>query len=346
MSIRVDDQFQVDLRIVPGQSFGAALQYFTGSKDHNVAVRSRARKMGFTINEYGAAKLDKPDTYVAGRTEEELYALLGLQWIAPEFREGRHELQWAEMPNSAPQVIDVNDIVCDLHMHTTQSDGNHSLEQMAAAAQQRGLKHIAITDHSKRVSMARGLDEARLLAQWAEIDRFNAQQPGEFRVLKGVECDVLEAGPLDIADEVLAQADWVIASVHYGQKQSREQITERIVGALRNPHVDIIAHPTGRLIGSRPPYEVDLAAVFEAAVEYKKALELNSSPMRLDLSEVNLMAACAAGIPIAINTDAHSIDGLDAMHYGVLQARRAGIEKGQVINTWPLSRLLSWLQHA
>jgi DNA polymerase (family 10) len=219
---------------------------------------------------------------------------------------------------------------------------------MAAAAHDRGLKYIAITDHSKRVSMARGLTADRLLAQWEEIDAFNRahkKRGHTVHVLKGVECDILEAGPMDLPDEVLARADWVVASVHYGQKQTREQITDRIVGALRNPHVDCIAHPTGRLIGRRPPYEVDLQAVFQAAVEFGKALELNAHPMRLDLSETCLISAIAAGIPIAINTDAHSIDGLDMLTFGITQARRAGILRHQVLNTWPLSKLTEWLKH-
>lgn len=344
MSIRVDDQFQVDLRVVPTESFGAALQYFTGSKEHNVAIRSRARKMGLTVNEYGVARLDEPDKIFAGESEEELYQALGLQWIAPELREGRREIEWAESGRKPPQLVELSDIIADLHMHTTASDGSHSIEEMASAAKRRGLQYIAITDHSKRVSMARGLDEVRLLDQWKTIDEFNSRSDDGFRVLKGIECDILEAGPMDLADEILAQADWVIASVHYGQKQSRQQITDRILGALANPHVDVIAHPTGRLLGSRPPYDVDMEAVIQAAVEHGKALELNASPMRLDLSEPNLMAAASAGVPIAIDTDAHSIDGLEVMHYGVTQARRALIEKDQVINTWSLTKFFNFVQ--
>ncbi len=344
MSIRVDEQFQVDLRVVPAEAFGAALQYFTGSKEHNVAIRGRARKMGMTVNEYGVAKLDQPDKTFAGSTEEELYRVLGLSWIAPELREGRKELEWAELGKSPPPLIELSDIIADLHMHTTATDGANSIEEMAAAAKSRDLKYIAITDHSKRVSMARGLDSERLLAQWKTIDELNARSDDGFRILKGIECDILESGPLDLPEEVLAQADWVIGSIHYGQKQSREQITDRIVGALRSPHVDLIAHPTGRLLGSRPPYDVDMEAVIQAAVENGKALELNASPMRLDLCELHLMAAVRAGIPIAIDTDAHSLDGMDVMRYGVTQARRAGIEKGQVINTWPLEKLLTFVQ--
>ncbi|GAB5404546.1 MAG: DNA polymerase/3'-5' exonuclease PolX [Aureliella sp.] len=344
MSIRVDEQFQVDLRVVPAASFGAALQYFTGSKEHNVAVRSRARKLGMTVNEYGVAKLDSPEEYIAGETEESVYEVLGLQWVSPELREGRQELSWSSGEGKLPDLVELQHVVSDLHMHTTATDGSASIAEMAAAAKERGLSFIAITDHSKRVSMAMGLDEARLLAQWEEVDRYNAEQTNGVRVLKGIECDILEAGGMDLSDEVLAQADWVIGSVHYGQKQPRDQITKRILGALENPHVDIIAHPTGRLLGSRPPYEVDLHAVIEAAAEHGKALELNASPRRLDLSEENLMLAIRSGIPIAINTDAHSPDGLDVMRFGIKQARRAGIKKDQVINTWSLEKLVKWLQ--
>lgn len=342
MSIRVESQFQVDLRVVPEESFGAALQYFTGSKEHNVAIRSRARKMGMSVNEYGITMLDSEAPPVCGATEEDLYAKLGLNWIPPELREGRREIDWAEQGSSIPPLITAEDIVCDLHMHTTASDGSNTIGEMITAARSRGLKYIAITDHSKRVSMARGLNEDRLLEQWAQIDEINKSLEDGFRVLKGVECDILEAGPLDIVDEVLAQADWVVASVHYGQKQSRDEITARIVGALENPNVDAIAHPTGRLIGSRPPYEVDLEKVIETAARFSKALELNASPYRLDLCEQHLMQAVSAGIPIAINTDAHSTEGLEAIYYGIVQARRAGLLKTQVLNTWPVEQLLKW----
>ncbi len=343
MSIRIDEYFQVDLRVVAEEAFGAALQYFTGSKEHNVAVRSRARKLGLTVNEYGVAKIDAPDEYLAGRSEEELYHALQLNWIPPELREGRHELQWAEFGQSFPALVELVDIIADLHMHTHATDGANSMDEMAEAARRRGRQYIAITDHSKRVSMARGLDEGRLLEQWQAVDAFNARQTDEFRILKGIECDILEAGPLDLSDEVLAQADWVIASVHYGQKQSRQQITDRILGALRNPHVDLLAHPTGRLLGSRPPYEVDMQAVFQAAVEFRKFLELNASPMRLDLSEQHLLMAASMHIPISINTDAHALEGMDVMRFGVQQARRAGLLKTQVVNTWPLEELRQWL---
>ncbi len=342
MSIRVDDQFQVDLRVVPSASFGAAWQYFTGSKEHNVAVRSLARKLGLTLNEYGVARLDAPEETFAGESEEAVYGALGLAWIPPELREGRKELSWAAKGGEFPDLVQAEHIVCDLHMHTHASDGQNSMDEMAAAARARGLTHIAITDHSQRVSMARGLNADRLLLQWSEIDEWNKRSNGKFRILKGIECDILENGPLDLPDEVLAQADWVVASVHYGQKQSKEQITERILGALKNPHVDAIAHPTGRLLGQRPAYDLDLQAVIHCAADYGKALELNANPVRLDLSDQHLIAAANAGVPICINSDAHSIDGLDVMRYGIIQARRAGLLRSQVLNTWPLDQLLAW----
>jgi DNA polymerase (family 10) len=337
MSIRLDTGLQVDLRVVPAESFGAALQYFTGSKDHNVILRGLAKDRGLKINEYGVFRGERS---IAGRTEEEVYAVMDLPCFPPELREARREFQWAAA-GKLPELVDVADIQGDLHMHTTATDGKNSLEEMVAAAQARGLKYIAITDHSKRVSMANGLDGPRLRQQWDEIDRLNGRLRG-FRVLKGVEVDILEPGGLDLEDDVLAEADWVVASVHYGQKQPREQITRRIVGALVNPHVSAIAHPTGRLINRRPPYEVDLEAVFKAAADHGKLLELNCNPQRLDLDDVACAAAQAHGIPIVISTDAHSTTGLDCLKYGILQARRAGLTKADVANTrsWAQMRKL------
>lgn len=328
MSIRLAVGLQVDLRVVPAESFGAALQYFTGSKDHNVMLRGRAKNEGLKINEYGVFRGDK---YIAGRTEKDVYAALGLPCFPPEIREARREFEWAEA-GQLPQLIELEDLQGDLHMHTTETDGKATLEEMVAAAKARGLKYIAITDHSKRVSMANGLDGRRLLQQWAEIDRLNEKVKG-IKVLKGVEVDILEKGGLDIEDEVLSQADWIVASVHYGQNQPREQITRRIVEALQNPYVSAIAHPTGRLINRRKSYEVDLEAVFKTAREHGKFLELNANPSRLDLDDVACAAAKNHGIPIVISTDAHSVDGLATMRYGVLQARRAGLTKDDVANT-------------
>lgn len=333
MSVRLKNGFQVDLRVVPRESFGAAWQYFTGSKEHNVVLRGRAKQQGLKVNEYGVFRVtDEQEQYVAGAAEPDVYAALGLPWIPPELREARREFEWADA-HALPDLITEQDIVGDLHMHTTETDGLASLEEMVAAAQKRGLKYVAITDHSQRVTMARGLDAPRLLRQWAEIDRLNTRLGSSFRVLKGIEVDILEKGGLDLPDDVLAQADWVVASVHYGQRQPLEQITSRIVDALASPHVDAIAHPTGRLLNRREPYAVDLAAVLQAARQYGKILELNAHPSRLDLDDVQCAAAKALGVPIVISTDAHNVEGLEVMRYGVLQARRGGLTRADVVNT-------------
>ncbi len=278
MSVRLSSGLQIDLRVVPRESFGAALQYFTGSKEHNVVLRGRAKQQGLKINEYGVYRLDgEAERPVAGAVEEDVYAALGLPLIAPELREARHEFQWADA-GEMPALVRADDVQGDLHMHTTETDGLASLEEMVAGARARGLRYIAITDHSQRVTMARGLDPQRLLRQWSQIDEMNRCSDGQFTILKGIEVDILEKGGLDIPDEVLAQADWVVASVHYGQRQSREQITRRIVGAIENPYVCAIAHPTGRLINRRDPYEVDIESVLQAAREHGKMMELNAHP--------------------------------------------------------------------
>jgi DNA polymerase (family 10) len=271
--------------------------------------------------------------YVAGRTEEEVYAALDLPWFPPEMREAREEFNWAAA-GALPELILPSDIRGDLHMHTDATDGQATLAEMIDAARALGLEYIAITDHSKRVSMARGLDAERVRRQWREIDLIN-RDLDNFVVLKGIECDILEKGGMDLPDDVLAEADWVIASVHYGQQQPRQQITERILGALENPHVDVIAHPTGRLINHRNPYEVDMDAVMAAAARHGKMLELNSNPARLDLDDVHCATARRLGIPIVISTDAHSTAGMDVMQYGVLQARRAGLTATHVANARP-----------
>ena len=338
MSIRLDTGLQVDLRVVPAESFGAALQYFTGSQAHNVHLRGMARQQGLKINEYGLFRLDGDhEVYLAGADEADVYAALELPCFPPELREARQEFEWAEQ-GKLPVLIEQADIRGDLHMHTTASDGQGTLAEMVAAARRRGLHYIAITDHSQRVTMANGLTPARLLAQWQEIDAFNEQLDSPFVVLKGVECDILEKGGMDIPDEVLAQADWVLGAVHYGQTQSRAQITARILGAIENPHVDAIAHPTGRLINRREAYEVDLKEIYAAAAQYGKFLELNAHPSRLDLHDIACAAAKAHGIRIVISTDAHQTEGLDCLRYGILQARRAGLTKHDVVNT------LTWKQ--
>ena len=335
MSVRLSNGLSVDLRVVPAESFGAALQYFTGSKDHNVVLRGMARQQGLRINEYGVYRVQGNDQqYVAGAEEADVYAALDLPWFPPELRESRCEFEWAQ-ERSLPELIQLSDIRGDLHMHTTATDGKATLEEMIEAAQRRGLSYIAITDHSQRVSMARGLDATRLCAQWDQIDRLNSEWNGDFTVLKGIECDILEKGGMDLPDDVLAHGDWVLASVHYGQKQPRRQITDRILGAIDNPHVTAIAHPTGRLLNQREPYDVDMDEIFAAAAQHGKMLELNANPHRLDLNEIHCAAAKQYGIPIVINTDAHSITGLDVMRFGILQARRGGLTKNDVANTRP-----------
>jgi len=333
VSIRVDKAFQVDMRVVAPEQFGAALQYFTGSQAHNIHVRRLAKDRGLKINEYGVFK-DDDQTPVAGKTEEDVYAAIGLPWIPPELREDRNEFTWAGS-GKLPGLIATGDVVGDLHMHTTATDGTATIREMADAAVSRGLRYIAITDHSKRVTMAGGLDADRLREQWRQIDEIRGEYEGRLVILKGIECDILEAGGMDLSDDVLAEGDWIIASVHYGQKQPRDQITERLLGAIENPHVDCIAHPTGRLIDRRPPYDVDMNAVMDAAQKHDTFMELNANPARLDLNDIHLGTARRLGVRIVINTDAHSPDGLDVMKYGIMQARRAGLTKSDVANTLP-----------
>lgn len=342
ISIRVGKAFQVDMRLVEDEQFGAALQYFTGSKEHNVRLRRMAQAKGLKINEYGVFR-ESDEQRIGGQSEEEVYAAVGLPLIPPELREDRNEFELAEK-DRLPNLITVDAMVGDLHMHTSASDGTATIREMADAAISRGLQYIAITDHSKRVSMAHGLDVERLLDQWRMIDEINKEYEGRLVILKGIECDILEKGGMDLPDDCLVQADWVLASIHYGQRQSREQITDRILGAIENPHVDCIAHPTGRLINRRDPYEVDLDAVMKAAVENGVLLELNANPARLDLNDTHASAAKRLGIPVVINTDAHSTDGLDVMRYGIKQARRAGLTASDVLNTLPVGQFLARLR--
>lgn len=341
MSVRLESGFQVDLRVVPAKSFGAALQYFTGSQNHNVELRHRAKQRSLKINEWGVFELGteaeqandpKLPGWVAGEKEEEVYQAVGLPWIDPHLRENRDEFRWADQ-QALPTLLQLEDMQGDLHMHSTASDGANSIQEMADAAIAAGLKYIAITDHSKRVAVANGLDGKRVLAQWKEIDKINQQWNGEFLILKGIECDILEDGAMDLPDDVLAQADWVMASVHFGIKQSRQEITDRILGAIEHPSVSAISHPTGRLLNRRPAYELDVEAIIKSAARNRKFLELNASPKRLDLNEVYLSHAREAGVGIVISTDAHSTEGLQQMRYGIVQARRGGLTAGQVVNT-------------
>ena len=326
--VRLKIGIELDLRVVPEESFGAALQYFTGSKAHNIVIRRRAQERDLKINEYGVYRGEKS---IAGRTEEEVYQAVGLPWIPPELREDRGEIELAEL-HRLPKLVTLDDIRGDLHMHTTATDGAATIREMVEAAKARGLKYIAITDHSKRVSMARGLDATRLRAHWKEIDKVRKEVRG-IEVLRGVECDILEDATLDLPDDVLAEADWVLAVLHYGLRQPREQIMKRLLTAIQSPHVDAIGHLTGRMIGKRAGADINLDEVLRAAADNGTMLEINAHPSRLDLDDVSAAAARDMGIPIVIDTDAHSVTGLDVMRYGVDQARRAGLEAANVANT-------------
>ncbi|HUQ71709.1 MAG TPA: PHP domain-containing protein, partial [Planctomycetaceae bacterium] len=326
--VRLRTGLELDLRVVPDESYGAALQYFTGSKEHNIVIRSRAQKRGLKINEYGVFRGEER---VAGRTEEDVYAAVDLPWIPPELRENRGEIELAEQ-GKLPKLIEVADIQGDLHMHTTATDGRATIREMAEAAKARGLNYIAITDHSKRVSMARGLDADRLRAHWMEIDKVRQQMSG-IEILCGIECDILEDATMDLDDQVLSEADLVIAVLHYGLKQPRDQIQKRLLNAIKNPNVDIIGHPSGRLIGHRPAADVNYDELFRAAADHGVMLEINASPERLDLDDVQAAAAKSHGIPIVIDTDSHSTEGFKMVEYGVYQARRAGLTKADVANT-------------
>lgn len=328
--VRLKEGMELDLRVVPEESYGAAMQYFTGSKEHNIVIRRRAQDRGLKLNEYGLFQGEKS---VAGRTEEEIYEAVGLKWIPPELRENRGEIELAEA-GTLPTLVELADIQGDLHMHTTATDGVASIAEMAEAAKERGLKYIAITDHSKRVAMANGLDGERALAHWREIQKVRKSIKG-IEVLCGIECDILEDATMDLPDEVLAEAEWVIAVLHYGLKQPRAQIQKRLLTAIRNPHVSIIGHPTGRIIGRRQGADIDFDDLFKAAADHGVLMEINANPSRLDLDDIHAAAARDQGIPIVISTDSHSTAGLATMEYGVYQARRAGLTKKDVANSRP-----------
>jgi DNA polymerase (family 10) len=330
---------QVDLRVVPAPSFGAALLYFTGSKAHNIALRGLANDRGWKLNEYG---LFEGRRRIAGRTEAEIYRKLGLAFVPPELREDRGEVALAHK-HQLPRLVELGDIRGDLHAHTDWSDGTASIADMAAAAKERGYEYLAITDHSRHVTIARGLDASRLSRQIAEIDRINEKLSG-ITLLKGTEVDILANGRLDHPDRILARLDVVVAAVHYKFDLSRKAQTERIIRAMDNPYVNVIAHPTGRLIGEREAYEVDMERLIEAARERNCCLEINAEPDRLDLNDVHAHAAKAAGVKLAISTDAHATHALAYMRFGVDQARRGWVEADDVINTRSLPALKRFLK--
>ncbi|MCX7847129.1 MAG: DNA polymerase/3'-5' exonuclease PolX [bacterium] len=336
-SVVLQGGLQVDLRVVPPGSFGAALQYFTGSKEHNVALRSRAKEYGLKLSEYGVFREEK---MVAGRTEEEVYAALELPWIPPELRENRGEIEAAAM-RALPRLVERGDIQGDMHVHTTASDGALDIRGMVKVARARGYRYLAITDHSKAVAIAHGLDEQRLRAQIKEI-RAIRRELIDFDLFAGIEVDVLRDGSLDLSDEVLGELDFVVASLHFSTELSEAEMTRRMIAAIEHPFVDCIAHPTGRLIGERLPYAVDMNAVIEAARAYHKALEINASPHRLDLNEQHADMARRAGVPVCINTDAHCELELDNIRFGLTVARRAWCTPDDVLNTWSAAKIREW----
>jgi DNA polymerase (family 10) len=337
-SARLASGMQADLRVVPKESYGAALHYFTGSKSHNIAVRKLGIERGLKINEYGVWRGEKR---VAGETEESVYAAVGLPYIEPELRENQGELEAARR-GELPRLVELGDLRGDLHAHTSATDGRNTAREMALAAQARGFEYFAVTDHSRRLAMAHGLDPRRLEKQIAEIDDVNRDLRG-ITVLKGIEVDILEDGSLDLPDSVLAKLDLVVCAVHGGFGLPRARQTARVLKALCNPHVSILAHPTGRLIGEREAYELDMLAVMRKAKRLGVALELNAHPDRLDLNDVHCRMAKDEGVLVSIGSDAHGVDGFDVLRYGVGQARRGWLEKKDVLNARPLAELRRWL---
>ena len=331
VSFTLRNNLQVDVRLLPKASYGAAMQYFTGSKMHNVALRQRAIKRGLTLSEYALLRLED-NVIVAAASEEEIYRALDMDYIPPELRENCGELE-AAANRALPELIVLDDICGDLHMHTSETDGRDSIREMAEAALARGLKYIAITDHSKNLAMTNGMDDARALAHVRRIREVDAEMQGRIRVLPGIEVDILADGSIDLEDETLAQIDVVVASVHSHFAQPVEQMTERVLRALANPHVRILGHPTGRKVLSREAYAIDMDAVLRQAAELGVAVEHNASPARADLNDLHLRLAKQHGCRIVVDTDAHSTEELDQMRYGITQLRRAWLTKEDVLNT-------------
>ncbi len=332
-SVVLKDGLQIDLRVVEPPSYGAALLYFTGSKAHGVHLRKIAQSRKLLLNEYGLLRDDKP---VAGESEEGVYKALGLVWIPPELREDRGEIE-AAAKGHLPKLISRDDLRGDLHTHSTWTDGRASIADMAKSAHAHGLEYFAVTDHSQRLKMAHGLDPKRLREQWKEIEKLGSKLRG-ITLLRGIEVDILEDGALDLPDHVLAELDWVVASVHSKLDQDQKTMTRRLLKAIRNPNVNVIGHPSNRLIGRRPPSNFDLAEVLRVAREEGCALEVNSQPERLDLVDSSCIAAKEAGVHLVISSDSHHPHDFDGLDYGVNQARRGWVEPNQVLNTLPLAK--------
>ena len=342
VSFRLRGGMQVDVRLLPPESFGAAMQYFTGSKAHNVALRQRALKMGYTLSEYSLTRLDDQKV-AAGKTEREIYAKLKLDYIPPELRENQGEIDAAEK-HSLPALISVEDLQGDIHMHTVETDGRNTIEEMAEAARAHGYKYMAITDHSKNLAFANGLDDKRAVEHITRI-RKAAEKIDGIKIFAGVEVDILADGALDLSDSVLEQMDIVIASVHSHFNQTPLEMTDRLLKAIHNPNTSLIGHPTGRILLRRDAYGFDLDAVLRAAAQKKVAMELNAYPDRLDLCDRHLRRAKELGVKIVINTDSHHTTHMEKIRYGVVQARRAWLTKDDVLNTLPAAKFGKAMKH-
>ncbi|MFH1347032.1 MAG: DNA polymerase/3'-5' exonuclease PolX [Spirochaetota bacterium] len=338
-SVRLSDGFDVDLRVLPDRQFGSALQYFTGSKEHNISLRKIAINKGLKLSEYG---LFKGARMIAGKTEKEIYKVLKMDYIEPELRENTGEIESA-VKKMLPNIINYGDIKGDLHVHSNWDGGENSIEDLANEAIKMGYQYIGIADHTKFLRIENGLNEKQLIRRNKEIDKINKKfqvSSFKFQVLKGCEANIMADGSIDIDDKVLAQMDYVIAGVHSQMKMPKSQMTERIINAMRNPNVDIISHPTGRILKKRDEYEIDFEKVLEVAKKTKTILEINASPARLDLKDIHIKKAKWAGVKMDINTDAHQKEHLRLMEYGISQARRGWAEKKDIINTWPLKKLI------
>ena len=342
ISFRLRGGMQVDVRLLAPESYGAALQYFTGGKAHNVALRQRALKMGYTLSEYSLARVDTGER-VAGETEEDIYSTLKLDYILPELRENCGEIEAAER-HTLPQLVSQSDLEGDVHMHTVETDGRNTIEEMAEAARTRGYRYMAITDHSKNLAFANGLDDKRAIEHMQRI-RAAEHELGGIKILAGVEVDILADGSLDLSDSVLEQMDLVIASVHSHFNQSPSEMTDRLLKAIENPNTSLIGHPTGRVLLRRDAYPFDVDTVLKAAAERKVAMELNAYPDRLDLCDRHLRLAKQYGVKIVINTDSHHTSHLANIRYGVLQARRAWLTKDDVLNTLPAAEFAKAMKH-
>lgn len=354
-SIRMKEGFDVDVRVVPKKSYGSALQYFSGSKEHNIVLRRIAIERGFKLSEYGlfsakgeSAPGGSGPKMIAGENEEEIYKTLGLDWIPPEMRENQGEIEAAlrqaqGKPNGLPKLIEQKDILGDLHIHSDWDGGENSIKEIAEFAVKIGYEYVGIADHTKFLVIENGLDEKQLIERNKEIDKINSQlkaKSSKLCVLKGCEANIMPDGSIDIKDEVLAQLDYVIAGVHSQLKMEKEEMTNRIIKAMKNPNVDIISHPTGRILKKRDEYEVDFDKLLEVAKETGTILEINAFPARLDLKDTNIKKTKEAGVKMIINTDAHQKEQMNLMEYGVAQARRGWAEKEDIVNTWPLEKML------